>query len=199
MSDTAPQPAAPDAAPAPAATAEAVTAAEAPAAPAADATASAAPVPGQAPAPGVEGWAYAPAAPARKGNAGLGIAAAVLAALVTAALYGLIIGTTEYQVGYAAVGVGLLIGLAAGKLGGPNPVTPVLSAILALGAVYAGQLYGVAMLGAEELHTTTLDLVSSVGLSMLHAAWKEAIGPMDFLFFAIGAVVAYQTARKTSA
>ncbi|MFJ6937071.1 hypothetical protein [Streptomyces sp. NPDC101132] len=189
MSDTAPQPAAPDAAPAQAVTAEAVT----------TATAPAAPVPGQAPAPGMEGWGYAPAAPARKGNAGLGIAAAVLAALVTAALYGLIIGTTEYQVGYAAVGVGLLIGLAAGKLGGPNPVTPVLSAVLALGAVYAGQLYGVAMLGAEELHTTTLDLVSSLGLSTLHAAWKEAIGPMDFLFFAIGAVVAYQTTRKTSA
>lgn len=71
-----------------------------------------------------------PAEPARTGNIGLGIAAAVVAALVAAAAYGGIMNAIDRQVGYAAVGVGLLIGFAAGKLGGKNPVLPVVGAVL---------------------------------------------------------------------
>lgn len=52
-----------------------------------------------------------PPAP-RRGNVALGVVAAVVAAVVTAAVHGTVIGKTEYEIGYAAIGVGLLIGFA---------------------------------------------------------------------------------------
>ncbi|MFE9563498.1 hypothetical protein ACFYM0_20575 [Streptomyces sp. NPDC006487] len=140
--------------------------------------------------------AQAPA-PARPANVGLGIAAAVGAALVTGAVYGTIIGLTEYQIGFAAVAVGAAVGFAAGKLGGPNPLLPVLSALLSLAAVFGGQILGIAMIGADELGVSTLDVLD-LGTSLLVDAWKETSGPMTYLFLALGGYTAFQSARKAS-
>ncbi|MFJ8013069.1 hypothetical protein [Streptomyces sp. NPDC096339] len=151
----------------------------------------------QPPAP--DSFTEAPApAPARTGNIGLGIVAAVVAALVAAGIYGAIIGGTNHEIGYAAVGVGAVIGLAAGKLGGRNPILPVLSAILAIGAVVAGQLVGTAMIGADVLNSGAMDVLTNQ-FDLVQESWKEDLDPMSFLFFGLGAVVAFQTARKTAA
>ena len=61
-------------------------------------------------------------------NVGLGIVAAVVAALVAAGAYGAIGGAIEREIGYAAIGVGFLVGFAAAKVGGRNPALPVVSA-----------------------------------------------------------------------
>ncbi|MFD4524842.1 hypothetical protein ACFWP7_13140 [Streptomyces sp. NPDC058470] len=142
---------------------------------------------------------FVPPAP-RRGNVGLGIVAAVVAALVTAGIYGAIIGGTGYEIGYAAVGVGFLIGLAAGKIGGSNPILPIVSAVVSLGAVYLGQLIGVAMIGADESD----GLVSATTLLTDHfdlvtAAWKESADFMTYLFFAIGAFAAFSGTKKAAA
>ncbi|MEU6313170.1 hypothetical protein [Streptomyces sp. NPDC047014] len=150
----------------------------------------------QPPAPASYTPAPAPA-PARGGNIGLGIAAAVGAALVLAAVYGAVIGTTKYEIGYAAVAVGAVIGLAAGKVGGRNPVLPVLSVLLALAAVLGGQMFGLAMIVADQNSVSTTDVLN-LGVSLLFEGWKENADPMTFLFFAIGGYAAFQTARKTA-
>lgn len=142
------------------------------------------------------GFAPAPPAP-RQGNLALGIVAAVVAALVTAGIYGAIIGGTGYQIGYAAVGVGFLIGLAAGKIGGSNPVLPVLSAVLSLGAVYVGQLIGVAMIGADESGISATTLLTD-HFDLVTAAWKESADFMTYLFFGIGAFAAFSGAKKAA-
>ncbi|MFD9247040.1 hypothetical protein ACFV0D_34995, partial [Streptomyces sp. NPDC059556] len=98
-----------------------------------------------------------PPAPARD-NVALGLVAAVVAALVSAGVYGAVIGGVEREIGWAAVGVGFLTGLAAGKVGGRNPVLPVASAVLALGAVYLGQLLGIAILLSKELNVSATEL-----------------------------------------
>lgn len=156
------------------------------------------PAPAAAPpaSPYFDAPAAAPAPAA--GNIGLGVVAAVVAALVTAGVYGAIIGATGYQVGYAAVGVGALVGFAAGKVGGANPLLPVLSVVLALAAVFAGQIYGIAWIAGDELQVGTLDVLK-LGVSPLVDAWKEASSPMTYLFLAIGGYAAFQTARKTAA
>lgn len=136
-------------------------------------------------------------APSRPANVGLGIGAAVGAALATAALYGTIIGLSGYQIGYAAVAVGAAVGFAAGKLGGSNPLLPVLSALLSLAAVFGGQIFGLAMIGADELGVGTLDVLN-LGTSLLVDAWKETSGPMTYLFLALGGYTAFQSARKAA-
>ncbi|MER5869966.1 hypothetical protein [Streptomyces sp. NPDC002044] len=151
----------------------------------------------QPPAP--DSYTAAPApAPARRGNVGLGILAAVVAALVAAGAYGGIMNAIDRQVGYAAVAVGALIGLAAGKIGGKNPVLPVVSAVLSVGAVYLGQLFFIALALSEFAHIGLGDVLSDPGIGGLNDIWKESAEAMDYLFLVIGGVVAFGAARKVS-
>ncbi|WP_030298291.1 hypothetical protein [Streptomyces katrae] len=139
-----------------------------------------------------------PAEPARTGNIGLGIAAALVAALAAAAAYGGIMNAIDRQVGYAAVGVGILVGFAAGKLGGKNPVLPVVGAILSLGAVYLGQLFYIALALADYGNVGLGDVLSHAGVGGLNDIWQEGAEAMDYVFLVIGGFVAFGTARKIS-
>ncbi|MET9725776.1 hypothetical protein [Streptomyces zaomyceticus] len=138
-----------------------------------------------------------PPAPTRD-NLALGLVAALVTALVTAGAYGALIGGVERNIGWAAVGVGFLVGLVAGKVGGRNPVLPVVSAVLALGAVYLGQLVGIAVLLSKQLNVSATDLfLEEFGL--LTEAWSETKDGLTFLFFAIAAFAAFSGAKKASA
>ncbi|QJS99062.1 hypothetical protein G9272_00850 [Streptomyces asoensis] len=140
---------------------------------------------------------FAPAAAPARNNLALGLVVAVVVALVTAGIYGGIVGATEYEIGYAAVGVGFLIGFAAGKIGGTNPVLPVVSAVLSLGAVYLGQLVGIAMIGADELDVSATSLFTE-HFDLLTEGWSETADAMTFLFLAIGAFAAFSGAKKAA-
>ncbi|MFE2325985.1 hypothetical protein ACFXD5_19005 [Streptomyces sp. NPDC059385] len=151
----------------------------------------------QPPAP--DSFTEAPApAPARSGNIGLGIAAAVVAALVSAVAYGYIMNAIDREVGYAAAGVGLLVGLAAGKLGGRNPILPVIAVLLSVGAVYLGQLTFIALALADYGHVGVGEVLSKAGVGGLNDIWKESVDVMSFVFFGIGGFVAFGSAKKVS-
>ena len=140
----------------------------------------------------------APLAPARSGNIALGLVVAAVTALVTAGIYGAIIGATEREIGYAAIGVGFLVGLAAGKVGGPNPIVPVVSAVLSLGAIYLGQLIGMAALLADLGDVSVTSMFTDY-FDVVTRGWKESADPMTFLFFGIGAFAAFSGAKKAAA
>ncbi|MEU0025160.1 hypothetical protein [Streptomyces sp. NPDC006335] len=148
------------------------------------------------PAPGVPYGAVPAPAPVRN-NLGLGLLAAFVAAVVAGGVYGAIIGLTKHEIGWAAVGVGFLVGLAAGRLGGRNPVLPVASAVLSLGSVYVGQLVGEAMIGAKETSLSFSELFFQ-HFDVLQEAWKADADPLTFVFFAIAAYVAFTGARKAA-
>ncbi|MEW2523426.1 hypothetical protein [Streptomyces sp. NPDC047071] len=138
----------------------------------------------------------APPAPAR-GNAGLGIVVAVVTALVAAGVYGAVIGATEHEIGWAAVGVGFVVGLATGKVGGRNPALAVISAALSLGAVYLGQLVGAAMVISDKFNTS-FSTVFFDHFDALQKGWKEDADAMTFVFFAIAAVAAFGGAKRAA-
>ncbi|MFI5877858.1 hypothetical protein [Streptomyces sp. NPDC051554] len=152
--------------------------------------------PGTVPPPPAPGAPYAPPAPP-KNNIALGLVTAVAAALVAAGIYGVVIGTTKHEIGWAAVGVGFVIGLAAGRLGGRNPALPVVSAVLALGAVYLGQLVGDAMLIADE-YGVDFSKVFFDHFGVVQDAWKTDSDPLTFVFFAIAAFAAFSGAKKAA-
>lgn len=156
--------------------------------------------PGAVPPPEAPGVPYVavPAPAPVSGNIGLGLAAAFAAAVVSAGVYGAIIGMTKHEIGWAAVGVGFLIGLAAGRIGGRNPVLPVASAILSLAAVYLGQLVGEAMLIADQVNAGFSEVFFQHA-DVVQEAWKADADPLTFLFFAIAAYVAFTGARKAAA
>lgn len=148
-------------------------------------------VPQGAPQPG---FPVAPVAPAR-GNFALGLAAALGAGLVSAVLYGLVIGLTKHEIGYAAVGVGFLVGIAGGRFGGRSQTLPVVGVILSVAAVYLGQLIGEAMIIAKRAGVGFNEVFFD-HLGFVQDSWKTDADPLTFLFFAIAAYVAFQSTRK---
>ncbi|MBK3570567.1 hypothetical protein [Streptomyces sp. MBT62] len=155
--------------------------------------------PGAVPPPPAPSAPYAPPSPSAPAlnNIAVGLVTAVVVALVAAGIYGFVIGTTKHEIGWAAVGVGFVIGLAAGRLGGRNPALPVVSAVLALGAVYLGQLVGEAMIGADELGVS-FSKVFFDHFGVVQDAWKADADPITFLFFAIAAFAAFSGAKKAA-
>jgi hypothetical protein len=151
-------------------------------------------VPQGAPQPGFPAAPVAPAAPVRN-NFALGSVAAVGAGVVSAILYGLVIGLTKHEIGYAAVGVGFLVGIAAGRAGGRNQTLPVVSVIVSVAAVYFGQLIGEAMIIAKH-YSVGFNEVFFDHFSAVQESWKADADPLTFAFFAIAAYVAFQGTRK---
>ncbi|MEV6163678.1 hypothetical protein AB0L71_17410 [Streptomyces sp. NPDC052052] len=142
------------------------------------------------------GAPFAPPAPARN-NLGLGLLAALVAALVAAGVYGAIIGATKHEIGYAAVGVGAVVGFAAGKVGGRNPALPAIGAVLALVGVYFGQLLGEAILISKQFPLSVSEIFFD-NFGNLNKVWKEDMSAMSFVFFVVAAVVAFSAARKAA-
>lgn len=149
------------------------------------------------PAAPASGNPFAPAPPPApvRNNLALGLGAAVVTAIVAAAIYGGIAGAIESEIGFAAIGVGFLIDLVAGKVGGRNPILAVASAVLALGAVYLGQIFGIAIIGSDELGVPVTDMLFD-NFGLLTEAWNMGKEAMTFLFFALAGFAAFSAAKK---
>jgi hypothetical protein len=142
----------------------------------------------------------APAIPALPsgGKLALGAVAGLVTGLVAAVVYGLILGKAEVEIGYAAVGVGALVGLVAGKLGGGNPVTGAIAAIVSLGSVYLGQLVGIAVFAADSplLPYDSFFQVLLEDFSIVQQAWSEELDFLSFVFIVLGGAAAFSVAKK---
>ncbi|GGP36818.1 hypothetical protein [Streptomyces sindenensis] len=149
--------------------------------------------PGQG-APFGGGAPFAPAPPARD-NVLLGVAVALGAAIVAGILYGVIAGSIEREVGYAAVGVGFLVGFAASKVGGSNPAVIAASAVFSVGAVYLGQLVGISMILSDVAQIPFSEVVGD-HFDTVTKAWSAEADFMTYLFLGLGAVAAVGGAKK---
>ena len=122
------------------------------------------------------------------------ILAGAVATIIGAALWGLITSLTGYQIGYMALGVGFLVGMAiryAGK--GIDPEYGYLGAVLSLVGCFFGNYLGVILYVAKSSNVdffaaykliNTVDSVS--GLMM------ESFGVIDFLFYGIAIYEGYK-------
>ncbi|MFF8288299.1 hypothetical protein ACF068_03560 [Streptomyces sp. NPDC016309] len=139
----------------------------------------------------------APAPAPARNNVALGLVAALVAAVVAAVAYGAIGGAIEREIGYAALGVGFLVGFVAAKVGGRNPALPVIAAILSIGAVYLGQLVAVAVVISNTLGGSAPEILME-DFGSLADLWKENADAMSYVFLAIGAVAAFGGAKKAN-
>ncbi|MFE0099671.1 hypothetical protein [Streptomyces sp. NPDC059009] len=136
-------------------------------------------------------------AAARTGNVGLGIGVAVVLLFVTAGIYGAIMKAVEHEIGYAAFGVGAVIGFAAGKLGGRNVAVQVVSALAAVAAVYLGQLTGYAMVLGEAADQSFFSILTD-HFDVVNTIWKEKKDALTFVFLALGGVSAFFAAKRAA-
>lgn len=141
------------------------------------------------------------------------VLAGATAALVGAAVWAVLQTVTGYEIGYAAVGVGLLVGVVVGRLGrsaatGPLPVV---AAVLAVLATVLGDLAGFAGLVGRTVEDAgyaapgLLAVVSHVlsgselvtdeyGLDV-RGLWVDELSPVVALFLVLAAAAAYRTCR----
>ncbi|MFI1246097.1 hypothetical protein ACH4TY_05220 [Streptomyces anulatus] len=150
--------------------------------------------PGQS-APFGGGTPFTPAPQARNNNIMLGVLVALGAAIVAGILYGVIAGSIEREVGYAAVGVGFLVGFASSKVGGSNPAVIGAAAVFSIGAVYLGQLVGISMV-LSDLAQIPFSEVIGDHFGTVTEAWSQEADFMTYLFLALGAIAAVGGAKK---
>ncbi|WP_407560621.1 hypothetical protein [Streptomyces sp. 184] len=148
---------------------------------------------------------YAQQPPASTGNPALAIGVAFVAAIVATAIYAFILKSLfDEQTGevtkisYASILVGALIGAAIGKLGGRNVGLWIVGAVLAIGSVFMGEMYGYAMifseLGDGQLGSATEILTDHFG--DMFKGWREDMGAMAWIFMALAPIAAFGTASR---
>ncbi|MEU8705230.1 hypothetical protein [Streptomyces sp. NPDC048565] len=141
------------------------------------------------------GGQFPPAPPAAGNKAGLGVLVALGVAIVAAILYGVLAGSIEREVGYAAVAVGFLVGFAASKVGGVNPAVLGASAVFSLAAVFLGQLIGMSMILAD-FNGVGFSEVFFDRFGDVFDIWKEEADFMTYLFLLLGPVAAFGGAKR---
>lgn len=131
-----------------------------------------------------------------------GIAAAAVGALVGAALWALLVSVTSYKIGFAAVGVGALTGLLAGRSGAGAPQLPVVAAVIGLVGCVLGDLLADAHQvaravgqdgGSVSMLTVFKDMVTDPGLGW--DVYRTGFAGLDLLFYALAAQAAFRLAH----
>ncbi|MET9665366.1 hypothetical protein ABZY19_08335 [Streptomyces sp. NPDC006475] len=146
-----------------------------------------------------QGVPFAPAPPPApvRDNVALGLVTAVVVALVAGGIYGGIAGAIEREIGWAAIGVGFITGFAAGKVGGRNPLLPVVSVVCSLVAVYLGQLLAIAVIMADLTGASVTEALFD-NFSQVMDVWNESKDVMTFLFFGLAGFAAFSGAKKAA-
>jgi hypothetical protein len=126
-------------------------------------------------------------------NLALGIVGGAVAAAAGAVLWAAVTNITHLQIGWMAVGIGALVGLAVRKLGrGSGPVFGVAGAVLALLGCVAGNLLTVCLLVAHEQKVGVLEIVSRLDPPTAAKLLVATFSGMDVIFYALAVYEGYK-------
>jgi hypothetical protein len=134
--------------------------------------------------------------PAPRSHLPLAIIAGVAAALVGAVAWAAVTVTTNYQIGFMAIGVGLLVGFAVRLGNGTGLVFGLIGAILALLGCVLGNFFTIVAVFAKTQNMNVLTALSAIDLSKVPQVMAEAFDPMDLLFYGIAAYEGYRFSQR---
>ncbi len=124
---------------------------------------------------------------------GPAVAAGGVAALAGAAVWAAITVVTSFQIGWMAVGVGFLVGLAVRYFGkGMDKSFGVVGAVWALLGCGAGNLLAVCAMVAKEQSIPFWFVVSHLNLEIATEMMTAFFSPMDLLFYGIAVYEGYR-------
>lgn len=130
-------------------------------------------------------------------NLGFAILAGSAAAIIGALLWAAVSVATGYQFGYAAIGLGFLVGFAmryAGK--GFDKIFGYIGAGLALLGCVLGNFFSTIGFIANELNISSFQVLAVVDLNMAIDLMKESFSFMDIIFYGIAAHSGYKYAFR---
>lgn len=138
----------------------------------------------------------------------LGIIGGVVAAIVSAILWAVITAVTHAQIGFIAVGVGFLVGMAVRLFGrGSDPIFGMVGAVLSLAAILVGNLLAAAIFVSNDLKiplAEVLPILLKPGVA--GQVLSDGFSVIDLVFYGIALYEGYRFAvggvrrvRRTSA
>jgi hypothetical protein len=122
-----------------------------------------------------------------------GILTGLLATVAGAAGYGALIAFSGYEIGFAAIGVGLLVGLAMIAVRPTSPVLPPLAAFFSLAGAALGQIAGAVVvwtrLSGEDYGSAIVRVLN---------AFPDALrnDPMSLLFWVVAAYAGFSFVNR---
>ena len=120
------------------------------------------------------------------GNLPLGFMAGLVAAAAGAALWATITVITNYQIGWMAIGVGALVGVAVRAAGrGSSTTFGILGATLALTGCLVGNLLTGAVILSREWDVSLAVALSRLTPDLTVKVMTAIFSPMDLLFYAL--------------
>jgi antitoxin component YwqK of YwqJK toxin-antitoxin module len=122
-----------------------------------------------------------------------GLSAAVLGAIVWA----MFTVATNYQIGYMAIAVGLLVGFSVRYFGaGVDKHFGYIGAILALVGCALGNLLSQVIFAADAESVGYMDILVLLNFDVIVSIFVESFSPMDVLFYSIAAYEGYRFAFR---
>ena len=123
----------------------------------------------------------------------LGIMAGSGAALLGAIGWAIITAVTHFQIGFMAVGVGLLVGTAVRRFGkGFDSIFGVAGALLSLAGCALGNLFAVCAIGAAANNMSFFTLLGRLDPIVAARLMAATFQPMDILFYGIALYEGYK-------
>ena len=127
-----------------------------------------------------------------------GVIAGVVAAGIGAVLWAVITVTTEFQIGFMAVGVGFLVALAVRSVGkGIDNIFGLAGAALALIGCTAGNLLATCGLIAKHNDIPFFTVLSVLEWEAVKNLMVAGFSPIDLLFYAIAVYEGYKLSFRT--
>lgn len=131
-------------------------------------------------------------------NLNFAIITGILTSLIGAIIWAAVTVATQVQIGYMAVGIGVLVGLGIRYTGkGIDPIYSYLGAGFALFSCLFGNFLSVLGFGAAELGITWIQVLDQVEFSLLLEVMADNFHPMDLLFYSIAVYEGYKFAPRT--
>ncbi|UII26410.1 toxin-antitoxin system YwqK family antitoxin [Fulvivirga maritima] len=115
------------------------------------------------------------------------------ACLLSALLWAVITVATQFQIGYMAIGVGLIVGLAVRYFGaGVDKLYGVIGAIFALLGCVLGNLFSQIGFYANDQMLSYFDVFKMFSIAQFAGVVVDNISPIDFLFYGIALIEGYK-------
>lgn len=131
-------------------------------------------------------------------NIALGALAGAAAAVTGAVVWAAITAVTNYQIGWMAIGVGLLVAFAVRFMGrGVDTAFGVVGAVFSLLGCLAGNLLTLVIVIADQQGMTYLDVLSRLTPDITLELIQATFHPMDALFYGLALYVGYRYAFRT--
>ena len=129
------------------------------------------------------------------GNLVLASLAGLVAALVGAVLWAALAATTHFKIGFAAVGIGFLVGWTMRAVGrGHSEVYGYVGAVLSLLGCVVGDVLSDCAFASAQFGQPLFDLVTRLTPALAVDLFKAGFQPLDALFYFIALSAGYRNA-----